>query len=205
MQDVATVSSLFTSLWYAPAERLLLLVEIHAPAVGAFLGLLPGALSPTAMAVFATGCWIGGGVIAWLAVRIVLRTVRVAEFVLRNVAHHGYGLWKSLRTHWAVRVLRDGPAEAAASLAAHAVDFSAVDVAVLTATATLKPGFAVSAPELAERLRRRPGEIQQSLEKLYRIKLLDVTLGSTDGFDNYVISTSGAAFGSMLHDAKRHP
>ena len=205
MQDVATVSSLFTMFWYAPAERLLGLVEVHAPAVGASLGLLPGALSPTAMAVLATACWITGGLIAWFAVRIVLKAVRVVEYALCNVAHYGHSTWKSLRTHWAVRLLRDRPGEAVASLTAHAVDFSAVDVAVLTATANLKPGFAVSAPELAERLRRRPGEIQQSLEKLYRIKLLDVTLGSTDGFDNYVISTSGAAFGSMLHDAKRHP
>jgi hypothetical protein len=205
MQDVATVSSLFTMLWYAPAERLLGLVEVHAPAVGASLGLLPDALSPTEMAVLATACWFACGLIAWFAVRIVLRAVRVVEFALRNVAHYGHSTWKSLRTHWAVRLLRDRPGEAVVSLTAHAVDFSAVDVAVLTATATLKPGFAVSAPELAERLRRRPGEIQQSLEKLYRIKLLDVTLGSTDGFDNYVISTSGAALGSMLHDAKRHP
>ncbi len=205
MQDVATVSSLFTRLWYAPAERLLGLVEVHAPAVGASLGLLPDALSPDGMAVLATICWIACGVIAWLAARIVLRVVRVVEFAVRNVAHYVQGIWKSLRTHWAVRVLRNRPDEAAASLTAHAVDFSAVDVAVLTATATLKPGFAVSAPELAERLQRRPGEIQQSLEKLYRIKLLDVTLGSTDGFDNYVISTSGAALGSMLHDTKWHP
>lgn len=200
---MATVSSFFTMLWYAPAERLLELVETHAPAVGASLGLLPDALSPTGMAFLATACWIAGALIAWLAVRVVLRAVRVAEYAVRNVAHYAHGIWKSLRTHWAVRVLRNRPGEAAASLTAHPVDFSAVDVAVLTATATLKPGFAVSAPELAERLRRRPGEIQQSLEKLYRIKLLDVTLGSTDGFDNYVISTSGAALGSMLHDARR--
>ena len=56
------------------------------------------------------------------------------------------------------------------------------------------PGFTTSAPEIAEQLTLRPAQIQRSLEKLSHNKMLEYTIGSTDGFDNYRVSQMGSAF-----------
>ena len=60
------------------------------------------------------------------------------------------------------------------------------------------PGYTMSAPELAEKFSCRPGRIQRSLDKLFQTRMLDSVIGSTDGFDNYRLTDSGAEFISML-------
>ncbi|MGB5627102.1 MAG: hypothetical protein WBM61_15310 [Woeseiaceae bacterium] len=74
------------------------------------------------------------------------------------------------------------------------VDFDDLDIAVLKVVATLKPGFAISAPELAEQFRIRPAQVQRSLEKLRSNKMLDPVIGSNEGFDNYRLTQLGNAF-----------
>jgi len=69
-----------------------------------------------------------------------------------------------------------------------------LDLAVLRATAALGPGFAVSAPDLADEFTLRPAQVQRSLDKLSRKKMLDYVIGSTDGYDNYRLTESGNAF-----------
>jgi len=58
----------------------------------------------------------------------------------------------------------------------------------------LAPGFALSAPELAGQLTMRPAQVQRSLDKLRKYELVDSLIGSTDGFDNYRLTQSGAFF-----------
>jgi hypothetical protein len=77
------------------------------------------------------------------------------------------------------------------------VELDDLDMAVLRSTAACGPGFATSAPELAEQLLMRPAQIQRRLEKLSNNKMLDTVIGSTEGFDNYRVSKSGAIFISM--------
>ena len=77
------------------------------------------------------------------------------------------------------------------------VEFDDLDLAVLRSASAQGPGFALSAPELAEKFRLRPAQVQRSLEKLSHNKMLDYVLGSTDGFDNYRLTDSGAAFFAM--------
>jgi hypothetical protein len=74
------------------------------------------------------------------------------------------------------------------------VEFDDIDLAVLRTAAARGPGFTTSAPEIAEQLTLRPAQIQRSLEKLSHNKMLEYTIGSTDGFDNYRVSQMGSAF-----------
>lgn len=74
------------------------------------------------------------------------------------------------------------------------VDFDDLDIAVLKVIAALKPGFATNAPELAERFRIRPAQVQRSLDKLRSNKMLDTVIGSNEGFDNYRLTQLGDAF-----------
>ena len=78
------------------------------------------------------------------------------------------------------------------------IQFDDLDLAVLRSASALGPGFALSAPELADELTVRPAQIQRSLEKLSVNKMLDAVMGSTDDFDNYRLTDSGAAFLLML-------
>ena len=77
------------------------------------------------------------------------------------------------------------------------VEFDDLDLAVLRYALAQGPGFAVSAPELAERFSLRPAQVQLSLDKLNKNRMLDYVIGSTDGFDNYRLTDSGAAFVAM--------
>ncbi len=78
-----------------------------------------------------------------------------------------------------------------------AVEFDELDMAVLDSVAAQGPGFALSAPELAEQLSLLPSKIERSLKKLRRNKMLDSSIGSTDGFDNYCLTEAGATYISM--------
>jgi hypothetical protein len=77
------------------------------------------------------------------------------------------------------------------------VEFDDLELAVLQYGVSRGPGFAISAPELAEAFSVRPSQIQRCLEKLSQNRMLDYAIGSTEGFDNYRLTDSGAAFFEM--------
>ncbi len=84
------------------------------------------------------------------------------------------------------------------------VQFDDLDLAVLRSGGRLGPGFATSAPDLAAELSLRPAEVQQSLDKLRKYRMLDIATGSSDGFHNYHVSRSGFLFlKSCLQQARR--
>jgi len=84
------------------------------------------------------------------------------------------------------------------------VNFDNLDLTVLRTSARLGPGFATSAPDLAMELALRPAQVQQSLDKLRKYQMLDVVIGSSDGYDNYRVSPSGSAFlASWLRQERR--
>ncbi len=74
------------------------------------------------------------------------------------------------------------------------VHFDDLDLAVLRSSGRLGPGFTTAAPDLAAELSLRPAQVQQSLEKLRKYRMLDIATGSSDGFDNYRVSRSGFLF-----------
>ncbi len=67
-----------------------------------------------------------------------------------------------------------------------------LDLIVLNLAKTLGPGFALSAPELANRLNLRPDQLQKCLEKLSRHSLIDHTPVMTDGYENYLLTDTGS-------------
>jgi hypothetical protein len=71
------------------------------------------------------------------------------------------------------------------------VEFDDIDVAVLRNGAGLMPGHALSIAELAGRLTIRPSLVQSSIEKLRKLKLVELAFGSTDGFENYRLTGHG--------------
>ena len=72
------------------------------------------------------------------------------------------------------------------------------DIEVLRTVLSQPPGIAVSAPDLAEPLGLRPAEIHGSLVRLSGYCLLETVIGSTDGFDNFRATPTGAAFAGSL-------
>jgi DNA-binding MarR family transcriptional regulator len=85
------------------------------------------------------------------------------------------------------------------------VDFDPVDISVLEAIASRGPGFAVSAPDIAEQMGMRPGEIQQHLDKLTLNSMLESVLGSTDGYENFRLTPSGESYVAMLQRKSAAP
>ncbi len=77
------------------------------------------------------------------------------------------------------------------------IDFDDLDLAVLRSAAAGGPGMATSAPEVAEQFKLRPSQVQRSVDKLRRNKMLDVVIGTTDGYENVRLSPSGATFVAM--------
>lgn len=77
------------------------------------------------------------------------------------------------------------------------VEFDDLELAVLQYGVSRGPGFAISAPELAEELSVRPSQVQRCLDKLSHNRMLDTAIGSTEGYDNYRLTDSGAAFFAM--------
>ncbi len=72
------------------------------------------------------------------------------------------------------------------------VEFDDLDIAVLNSGMTLSPGLVLTAAELSGQLIKRPAQVQRSLDKLRKYGLVDDTIGTTDGFDNYRLTRSGA-------------
>ena len=72
------------------------------------------------------------------------------------------------------------------------VELDDLDIAVLNFGMTLSPGLALTEAEQSGDLTQPPEQVQRSLDKLRKHGLVDGTTGTTDGFDNYCLTRSGA-------------
>jgi len=75
--------------------------------------------------------------------------------------------------------------------------FDDLDIAVLASVSHVGPGMATSAPELAEKYKLRPAQIQDRLDRLAQNHMLRSVIGSTDGYENYRLTDSGLALIAM--------
>lgn len=134
-------------------------------------------------------------IVGWFILHFYRNVARNVEAVFRILAYRfseTLGGWKThlvcrfrnLIPHRKSRVVDTTPQ----------VEFDDLDFAVLRTAASLGPGFAINATELAERFSLRPAQVQRSLNKLSSNKMLDSIIGSTDGFDNYRLTQLGTAF-----------
>jgi hypothetical protein len=77
------------------------------------------------------------------------------------------------------------------------IHFDNLDLAVLNSAATLEPGFALTAPDLANEFKLRPPQVQKSLEKLAVNMMLERSVAAPDDYQAYRLSRAGAAFLDM--------
>jgi DNA-binding MarR family transcriptional regulator len=75
--------------------------------------------------------------------------------------------------------------------------FDDMDIAVLASLSRKGSGKASSAPELAEKYKLRPAQVQDRLDRLAMNHLLHSVIGSTDGYDKYRLTESGLALLAM--------
>jgi DNA-binding MarR family transcriptional regulator len=75
-----------------------------------------------------------------------------------------------------------------------------LDLMVLKLAKAAGPGFALSAPELSDRMNLRPAQIQECLDKLSQNSLLDFTRGTTDGYENYRLNETGVYILTMWQE-----
>ncbi len=131
----------------------------------------------------------------------VVRNIGAAFLTIRHQVGHLLGSWK---TRFVIRFRERFPQRRQSGIeAVPEIDFDDLDLAVLRSAATGGPAFAVSAPELAEKFRMRPAQVQKSLEKLRRNRMIDTVIGSTDGFQNYRLTPSGQTFVSIWQRQNR--
>jgi len=85
------------------------------------------------------------------------------------------------------------------------IQFDDLEIAILKVALAKGPGFALAAPDIAEKLKLRPRQAQKILNKLHTYKMLEPAIGSTDGFDNYRLTSSGSSFVTIMQRQRAAP
>ena len=120
--------------------------------------------------------------------RNITETIRVMalriELEMRNLK---IGLVRTVRSRQSVKNSICGDDTAT-------IEFDELEFAILKYAIAKGQVFTLSAPELGEHFLLRPAQVQRNLDKLRTNKMLDYAIGSTDGYDNYRLTNSGAAF-----------
>ena len=189
---------LLREIYFAPGDIMLSRFAELAPLTAANWGITYSANSTGLVAVTAGVFWLLTSVIAW-------RLFRYCQSLLRNSVAILHSIWfRSCQVAGGLKIrvicwfrefvprrVDDGID------AVPEIDFDELDLAVLRSAAARGPGFATSAPEVAEELKLRPSQVQRCVDKLRRNKMLDAVIGATDGYDNFRLSPSGATFMAM--------
>ena len=143
-------------------------------------------------------------ILAWFIVRIYRNIARNVEAVLRIAAYQVTHTLASWKTRIVCKLREWLPHRERSGLESEAkVEFDDLDIAVLRTAAALGPGIAINAPELAQKFRLRPAQVQRSLNKLSNNKMLDFVIGSKGGCDNYRLTQMGTAFMSTWQAGQR--
>lgn len=181
-----------------PGNVLLSALTLHLPGFASGIGIEGEAGDQFQLLITSLVLWIIFAVICWFAVRLCKDFGRTAEAVLRTIVYRASQGLGNLKTALVCKLRGRFPARNPdRTSTAPTLEFDDLDLAVLRSVSEVGPGFTMSAPELAELLTRRPAQIQRSLDKLFQTRMLDSAIGSTDGFDNYRMTDSGAAFIAM--------
>lgn len=181
LHDLA-VSAYDVFLW--PGTYVLSRLPVYAPELARQLGVGIDANGIVMLAVVSAVLWTLSSLLAWKIVRIFCTRVYYA------------GL--RLKTFFVSRIqVRNRRRNLSEPVPIPDVELDDLDLAVLDMGSTLPPGLALTAAELSGQLTKRPSRVQQSLDKLRSYGLIDDAIGSTDGFDNYYLTRSGAALLSM--------
>jgi hypothetical protein len=190
--------ALLRELYFAPGDFVLSRFAEMAPVTAANWGIGSGGDAVVQAAVASGLFWLLLAIVAW-------RLYRYCQSFLRNLVAVFHTAWYrsrqavgSLKTRVVCRLREFVPGGHDDGIdAVPEIDFDDLDLAVLRSAAARGPGLAMSAPEIAEKFKLRPSQVQRSVDKLHRNKMLDTVIGSTDGYGNFRLSPSGATFVAM--------
>ncbi|MDX1507511.1 MAG: hypothetical protein R3358_04475 [Woeseiaceae bacterium] len=124
---------------------------------------------------------------------------RLIESMIRTAIYHTTTMFRNIRLAiiWKLRALF--PKRAAEAMATSSeLELDNLDYAVLRCALKVGESCSVSAKDLAKRLRMRPAQVQQSIEKLARHNMLDREGRSWKGFGSYRVTKAGEMFIGMM-------
>ncbi len=182
-----------------PGEWLASKTIEHAPSLAASLGISAGENSVLAPLVLSILSWM---IIALLARRLLYTLqglLKAIGIMIMRVKFRTLIALHSFTTKLGLESLmwwKDAEPEVESSK----LSLNRLDLMVLKLAKAAGPGFALSAPELSDRMNLRPAQIQECLDKLSQNDLLDFTRGKTDGYENYRLNETGAYILTMWQE-----
>lgn len=183
-----------------PGRVALSLLVTHAPGIAAWLN-IDGGQTPVLMTfLLSLVYWFLVIVLLVYIVRLCRSITRFVDSLLRTGLYHVSHLLTGLKTRTILKLRGLSPRRRrlrANDDAPPMIEFDKLDMAVLRTVSAKGPGFALAAPDLADRFKLRPSQVQRSLDKLNNSKMLVSVIGSTDGFENYRLTDYGHAYLAM--------
>ena len=133
--------------------------------------------------------------VIWRFVVLVRNTIRVVAAWIHLIRFRISLVVRGFKTKLVCTLMRWIPRRSSSGMSVEPdIEMDDLDMAVLQTLSMKGPGFAVSAPDLAEEFRMRPAQIQRRLDRLRERKMLEDVIGSTDGYDNYRLTNIGVSF-----------
>jgi hypothetical protein len=191
-------SDLLREIYLAPGDFVLSKFAELAPVTAANWGITSGVDSTALAAVMSGLFWLLMAIIAWRLYRYCQSLLRNLIAVFHTIRYRGWQAAGSLKTRLVCGLREFVPRRRDDGIdAVPEIDFDDLDLAVLRSAAACGPGLAMSAPEIAEKFKLRPSQVQRSIDKLRQSRMLDTVIGTTDGYENVRLSPSGATFVAM--------
>jgi hypothetical protein len=198
LSTLRDIGLLLREIYLAPGNFLLSKFAELAPVTASNWGIGGDSDSIVQVAVISGVFWLLLLIITWRLFRYGQSFFRNLIAVFHTGWYRGRQAAGSLKTLVVCRLREFVPTRRDDGIdAVPEIDFDDLDLAVLRSAAARGPGLAMSAPEIAEKFKLRPSQVQRSVDKLRRNKMLETVIGSTDGYDNFRVSPSGATFIAM--------
>jgi len=182
-----------------PGEWLASKTIEHAPSLAASLGISAGESSVLAPLVLSLFSWT---IIALLGRRLLYSLqglLKAIGVIIMRVKFRTLIAIHSFTTTLGLESLMWWK-ESESEVESSKLSLNRLDLMVLKLAKAAGPGFALSAPELSDRMNLRPAQIQDCLDKLSQNDLLDFTHGTTDGYENYRLNKTGAYILTMWQE-----
>ena len=198
LNTLRELGNLIREIYFAPGEFVLSRFAELAPVTAGNWGVADSGDAIVAAAVTSGFFWLLLSIIAWRLYRYGRSLVRNFVALLHTGWYRGRQAAGSFKTMLICRMREFVPRRRHDGIeAVPEIDFDDLDLAVLRSAAARGPGLATSAPEIAEKFKLRPAEVQRSIDKLRQNRMLDTVIGSTDGYGNFRLSNYGATFVAM--------
>ena len=192
--NLRQVGNAIYDVFVLPGDFVLSQFAAQAPVVAAKLGFVANDQSDMLPVILSLLIWFLLAVVVMKILRLWQNFVRIVSAIIRTISFRISLATRNPRMRMMCRLRRLIPRRSNGADAVPEVEFDDLDLAVLKFTAAHGPAFTTSVPDLADQFPLRPAQIQRSLDKLSSNQMLDHATGSTDGFQTYRLSESGAYF-----------